>query len=114
MCVPVFIRFPVKEPVHPRIGKIFHAHRMNFCAVAGGPVIFTRFKSPAQIHLKRVSNFMREHINICRSSVEVGKNERRFISRNIRAISAPGLSFFCNKVHELIFQHEVEKFCCLG
>ena len=58
-------------------------------------------------------HFMREHVHVARRAVEAGEYERSFIIGQGGHISRRGLIRLIIEIHELVFEHKIDKFARL-
>ena len=83
---------------------------MNFCGFHSNVCMLTNRVLCCQISLKSMTAFMCHNIYITACSVEIGKNKRRFIIRNIGHIAAYCLCFSSEHIKKLIVHHKIKKF----
>ena len=83
---------------------------MDFAGFVGGPEVFVDAHISARKHLKGVSRFVREDVNIATCAVEIRENVGCFVLADEGAIAARCLSVFRFQVHEVVLAHEFKKF----
>ena len=106
---PVAFCLAIEKQIHEGIGEELHRHGMDLGRITRGPVVFHRRLVLAQVHLKRMTYFMGEHVNIARCTIEIGEDERSVVSGDVSAIPTTCFSFLRHQVHQSVVQHIVDE-----
>ncbi|MNW61452.1 hypothetical protein D3C74_395090 [compost metagenome] len=105
----VFVRIFLEEQLHPRPCEELHTHGMNLSRFICRPVVFRHCKITALIHLKSMTCFMCQYIDITGCTIEVGEDKWHFVIVQERTISAALFTFFADQIHKLVVGHHLEK-----
>ena len=101
-----------KKQIHPGFRKEFHGHGMGFRRFHGDIGMFPNRISCYHKSLKCMSALMCDHICISTRSIEICKNKRSLIIREIRHISAGFFGFTPQHIKQVIVTHKIHEFFC--
>ena len=100
-----------EEQIHPGFRKELHGHGMCFCRFHGNIRMLIDRVICNDISLECVSALMCDDIGVAAGAVEIGKNERRSVIRQIGHITACFLGFSAKYIKQIVVTHEVHELC---
>src|SRR6056297_12151 len=112
MPIAVLVCIFAKKVFHPRPSQKLHAHGMYFTCLKCREIILQESIIPAHVCLKCMPRFMRENIDIVRSSIEIAENKRRTVFGYVCAISSRGFARHGPQAHQFVTGHEIKKLPC--
>ena len=87
---------------------------MHFTGFQAGPHQIQRHPVPVHISFERMSGLMGHDFHIVFCSIEIGKDKRHMIIRQIRAVTAAFLPLGAEHIHKFHIQHFPEEFTGFG